>query len=114
MSEPTANELARRGLEKQAAGDLAAAATDFDAALAGPASAAVCYHNRATARHHLGDLDGALADFGAALAAAPPAAAARIVHGRVAVHVARLDFAAAAADCDAAIRLDPGFALAYV
>jgi tetratricopeptide (TPR) repeat protein len=103
-----------RALVRREIGDLHGAREDLDRALHLDPGPAHSYAARAEVRQLLGDLEGALTDWDRALERTPSAEAAAHYHGRAAVQVARLDFSAALADCDAAIRLRPDFAIAYI
>ncbi len=97
--------LGNRASARQAAGDLAGAIRDYDAALALRPGYTSGYRNRGVARMSLGDLRGALADFDQAIRLQPADAAGYFL--RAAVYKAQGDPRRAVADLDQAILRDP-------
>jgi tetratricopeptide (TPR) repeat protein len=109
-----ASVLHNRGAMRQHLGDVSGALADFDRALEIDPDHVATHVNRGEARKEAGDLDGALADFDCALVRTPAAAAAPIYHARGGVRALRNDFAGAIAEYDDALRIEPGYYLAYI
>ncbi len=108
-----ASVLHNRGTLRHDLGDLAGALADFDRALEIDPEHASTHVNRGSARKDAGDLDGALADFEQGLARLPQHTAA-ICHKRGGVLVLKNDFAAAVADYDRALALEPENVFYYI
>lgn len=108
-----ASVLHNRGMLEQGGGDLARAMGDFDLALEIDPEHASTHVCRGAARKEAGDLDGALADFESALTKMPHHEA-DLLHRRAGVLALRGDFAAAVADYDRAVAIEPENLFYYI
>ena len=103
-----AGALAFRGSANLSRGQYAAAAADFEQAIALRLQAPSVYQGRGTARLGMGEFDGALADFGQAIALDPDEAGAYAERARARADMG--DYAPAMLDCEKAKTLDPNAA----
>lgn len=102
----TALERNARGINRFLAGDLDAAAADFDAAIAADPTFARAWNNRGMVRKHRGDVDAAAADFDAAIDADPEYTDA--LGNRAAARAAAGDLGGALADFARAVEIASG------
>jgi len=108
MSDMTAIEQARRGLELQAAGNLAEAAAEFDAALALDPNCAEAHNGRGIIHYLCNEFSEAISAFDRALAANPGYAQA--LNNRGMTRRTQGDLPGALADFESALGADPTYA----
>lgn len=108
MSDTTAIERTRRGLELQAAGDLAGATAEFDAALAHDPDCAEAHNGRGIVHYLRNEFPEAVGAFDRALAADPRCA--RALNNRGMARRARGDLEGAQSDFAAALDVEPEYA----
>ena len=104
----TAADYGKRGLARQARGDLDGAIADFDSAIELDPKSPDAYNNRGDARRARGDQNGAIVDYSRAIALDPKFAAA--YNNRAIAEKAAGDTRSALADFNRAIALDPKLA----
>jgi tetratricopeptide (TPR) repeat protein len=103
-----------RGMLRLECGDLTGALADFDEALQALPDRVFTLVGRADARKRSGDLAGAASDLDRALQVAPESECPMILHRRGGIRALEDDFVGAVADYEDALRLNPGFAMAYL